>query len=289
MMNIPVNGTSIPSNQNVGRFMVVVGAILEHPDSGTILLLKRDGVDFNSGVWETGYGRLDQGEEPGRGLKREFKEETGLKIEPKEILSARFYNRGKKKQPENEGIVLTYWATSNSQNVKLSQEHSEYRWVIPEEAMEVVTEQLVRNEIQAFIQAKEKSTAVETANDKYQRALADYNNLMRRTQQERGQIAKLASLRLVEELLQPIEHLKLAAKQLDDAGLYMVEKQLWQVLSEHGLEEIEVLGQPFNVETMEAVESEAEGDRVVKVLRPGYTLNGEVIQHAKVVLGNPND
>lgn len=125
---------------------------------------------------------------------------------------------------------------------------------------------------------------LQAAAEKEKRSLADYQNLLRRTQEERLKSIKLANQSLIEELIQPLEHLEMAAVQLNDAGLNMVLDQLKKVLKNEGLEEIEVMGKRFDVEVMEAVEKNGQGDKVVKVIRKGYRLNGVVIQHAKVVL-----
>lgn len=121
------------------------------------------------------------------------------------------------------------------------------------------------------------------------RARADYQNLVRRTQQERQQLIKLASKSMVSDLVQPLEHLSLAAQQLNDAGLNMVVSQFWQVLDTHGLQEINPVGEKFNIETMEVVDNPdsvpEEESVVISVVKRGYSLNGEVIQHAKVVVG----
>lgn len=119
---------------------------------------------------------------------------------------------------------------------------------------------------------------------KYQRALADYHNLVRRTQQENIRRAKLATKDFVTELLQPLTHLSLAADQLKDPGLGMVIGQLWETLKVQGLEQIECLGEQFDAERMEVVEIQDKGAVVTKILMPGYILNGEVLQCAKVVL-----
>lgn len=118
------------------------------------------------------------------------------------------------------------------------------------------------------------------------RAQADYQNLLRRTQEDRVKFVKMAGRELVTDLLEPLSHLNMAAAQLNDPGLTMVVKQLSTRLEQNGLREIQVLGKPFDVHTMEATEILDEGDVVVtKVVTPGYELNGEVIAHAKVVLG----
>lgn len=128
------------------------------------------------------------------------------------------------------------------------------------------------------------SDQLQNAKHKEQLALADYQNLVRRTTQERSRVARLAARNFVEDFLQPLGHLTLASEQLNDSGLTMVVTQLWQALEQNGLNKINATGQDFDVNTMEATESGDNGKKVVKVVKDGYTLNDEVIQHAKVVL-----
>lgn len=125
---------------------------------------------------------------------------------------------------------------------------------------------------------------VRAASEREKRSLADYQNLVRRTQEERAALVKLANKDLCQALLQPLEHLSLAALSLHDKGLDMVTAQFWKELARFGLTEIAVLGQPFDVATMEVVEKRDKGERVIEVVRKGYLLHGEVIQHAQVIL-----
>jgi molecular chaperone GrpE len=136
---------------------------------------------------------------------------------------------------------------------------------------------------------EELQNAVTKAQESEKRAVADYQNLIRRNQFERSQLVKLATKGLTQDLLQPLDHLALAAKQLNDPGLNMVISQFWQKLQEHGLEEINPVGEPFDVTTMEAVELNGKDQDdaslvVTQVRQKGYKLNGEVIQFARVVL-----
>jgi molecular chaperone GrpE len=120
--------------------------------------------------------------------------------------------------------------------------------------------------------------------EREKRALADYQNLQRRSQEERIAFIKMANKEFCQVLLQPLEHLSMAAENLKDQGLNMVVEQFWKELQNFGLEKLNVLNQTFNLNTMEVVEKQGEGEKVVKVVRQGYSLNGEVIQHAQVVL-----
>ncbi|OGJ37587.1 MAG: nucleotide exchange factor GrpE [Candidatus Pacebacteria bacterium RIFOXYB1_FULL_39_46] len=117
------------------------------------------------------------------------------------------------------------------------------------------------------------------------RALADYQNLLRRTQENRLEMIQMANRNLIEALLAPLEHLELAVAQHSDSGLKMILEQLKRSLTEFGLEEIKAQGKEFDVQTMEVAEGSGQGKKVAKVLRKGYLLNGKVIQHAKVILG----
>lgn len=127
-------------------------------------------------------------------------------------------------------------------------------------------------------------SALTAAQESEKRALADYQNLVRRTQDDRIRAIKFANRELLSALLEPLDHLNLASTQLKDKGLAMVIQQFDQVLKLAGLEEIATEGQVFDPRTMEAVEVGEHKEKVVKCLRKGYTLHGEVLQPAKVVV-----
>jgi len=134
-------------------------------------------------------------------------------------------------------------------------------------------------------QLVEAQLALAQSQERERRALADYQNLLRQNQQERTNFLRLANSDLLLSILQPVEHLAQAAEQLNDQALNMIVKQLWQNLEASGLEEVSVMGQPFDLNLMEVVEKTGSAKKVVKVLRPAYRLNGQLIQHAQVVLG----
>ena len=149
-------------------------------------------------------------------------------------------------------------------------------------------EESVAQALQAELDAVTEQ--LQTAQDATLRAQADYQNLVRRTREERSQLIKMASKQLVSDILEPLEHLSMVAEKSADAVLPIVLGQLWNKLEENGLKEIECLGKPFDVMTMEVIDQKTEASEedavVVSVAKRGYTLNGDVIQHAKVVLGS---
>lgn len=126
--------------------------------------------------------------------------------------------------------------------------------------------------------------------DKYLRALADYQNLSRQVLKEKQEFAKFATEDFLEELLPVYDHLKLSIKDLDESqkknawvvGVTYVLKQFKEVLAAKGISEIETKGQKFDHETMDAVEGE--GEMVAGELKPGYKLHDKVIRPAKVTV-----
>ena len=65
-MEIYTKQVTEPNNQStkdnpVGRFMVAVGAIIQHRQTKKILLCQRSiDLDWHPGEWEIGYGRIAQ-------------------------------------------------------------------------------------------------------------------------------------------------------------------------------------------------------------------------------------
>ena len=131
--------------------MVAVGAMIEHDLSGKILLLKRaETADYLPGVWEDLMGRMKQFEEPEQALRREVREESGLEIEILKPLTV-FHDYRGERTSENEWVGITYWCKADSDRVVLSEEHSAYQWVSPQEALDQVEHAGVRRDIQALI------------------------------------------------------------------------------------------------------------------------------------------
>ncbi|NCO11235.1 hypothetical protein CO038_01905 [Candidatus Pacearchaeota archaeon CG_4_9_14_0_2_um_filter_39_13] len=94
-------------------------------DSGNLLVLKRLSKEHMPGIWEPPGGRLNEGEDPFLGLKREVMEEAGLDVEIGDVMSVRYFTR----QDGQKILMLTFLCTPLSKEVRLSDEHSEFRWI----------------------------------------------------------------------------------------------------------------------------------------------------------------
>ena len=127
---------------------------------------------------------------------------------------------------------------------------------------------------------------IEELEDKWKRALADYDNLRKRVERERGDFVKLSNASLIDKLLPVLDSLEKCTNHLKDKGLELTLEQFRKVLESEGLEEIETKGKKFDPEKMDAVEMvKGKKDRVAEVVLKGYNLNGRVLRPARVKVG----
>ncbi len=128
----------------------------------------------------------------------------------------------------------------------------------------------------------------------WQRAAADYQNLKRRMEQERGETARLANASLVINLLPLIDDLERALRNVDANlagltwidGVWLIYRKFQAILENAGVTEILAEGQSFEPQVHEAI-GEAPGDdgKVVSVVQKGYKLGDRVIRPAMVIVG----
>ena len=123
----------------------------------------------------------------------------------------------------------------------------------------------------------------------WKRALADYKNLVDRSNKERKQFTEFANEVLIMKFLAVYDSLDMLGKYNSDQGLQLTIKQFGQVLKEEGLKEIEALGKDYDVNEMEAIEMvEGEKDKVTEVLTKGFYLKEKLLRPARVKVGKGN-
>ena len=122
----------------IGRFSAGIGALIVNEEADCYLVLKRSPEkDFAAGAWECVTGRVDQGEGFEDALHREVREELGVEVRPLFIIGTTHFHRGPEK-PENELLGVVYCCTCpNIEGMRLSHEHTEFRWVNAAEAREL--------------------------------------------------------------------------------------------------------------------------------------------------------
>jgi 8-oxo-dGTP diphosphatase len=101
-------------------------------DGEKILVLKRSPDESTyPGCWDLPGGRLENGENPSHGLKREVLEETGLKIN---VLKPLFtFHEILNNIPT---FFVVYQCEAVSGAVQLSAEHTEFKWATESEILE---------------------------------------------------------------------------------------------------------------------------------------------------------
>jgi len=133
------------SNQ-INLFQVAVEAIIEK--DGQILITKRAPTrDHMPNEWETLTGRLNRGESFLDALHREVYEETKLKIKPLMPIDTFHFMR-----VNVETVGVSYWCKYLGGEIILdTDEQVEYRWVDPEEAIEIIRVGNIQRTIRNFI------------------------------------------------------------------------------------------------------------------------------------------
>ncbi len=119
------------------------------------------------------------------------------------------------------------------------------------------------------------------------RALADYQNLERRIIEEKGAWIRMANKDLILKLLPVLDNLSLAQKHITDEGLNLSIQKFLDVLAEEGVERIETKDKDFDPVSMECVSvQEGEENKILEEVRLGFTINGEPLCPAQVIVGS---
>ncbi len=128
------------------------------------------------------------------------------------------------------------------------------------------------------------------------RAIADMENMKRRTEEDRSRMALFANADLIKNILPVLDNFKRAQAHTPETlpteanewlqGITQTFNQLTQALEQSGVKEIEAQDQQFDPNLHEAiVQDKGPKDIVLEVLEPGYTIGDHVIRPAKVKVG----
>lgn len=136
----------------VGRFMVAVGAVIANPQGQILLARRADNLDWRPGDWEICYGRIAQFEDPTLALVREVQEELGIRIAVGQPLRVWHIFRGHEKTAYNDLVGITFTATTTDSKIRLSDEHSDFRWASLPDALSLVTTEGIVADLRAYQQ-----------------------------------------------------------------------------------------------------------------------------------------
>lgn len=129
--------------------------------------------------------------------------------------------------------------------------------------------------------------------------MADFDNFRKRTLKEKSELIKSGTESVLKGLLPIVDDFERgleAMKNSDDAqalkeGVELIYNKLQKFLEQNGVKAMETNGQEFDPDQHEAltvvpVDDQEKKNKIVDTVTKGYTLNGKVLRHAKVVVGN---
>ena len=127
---------------------------------------------------------------------------------------------------------------------------------------------------------------VEEFENNYRRALADYQNLQKRVQEEKSEWIRSANRELILRILTVLDTLMLAQQHVKEQGLEVSVQQFLDILKSEGVTKIETVGHEFNPHLMECITTEpGEENKVLEEIRTGYMLYDKVLRPAQVKVG----
>lgn len=142
---------------------------------------------------------------------------------------------------------------------------------------------------------------LKTAQDRYLRLAADFENYKKRAQKDQEDYIKYANERILKDLLTVLDNLQRALQHTQQPGgtnglvqgVELTCKQYMETLSRHGVKEISSMGLPFDpsvhqaVALIEAKEGQAP-NTIVAEHEKGYHLHDRVLRPAMVTVAGSN-
>ncbi len=148
----------------------------------------------------------------------------------------------------------------------------------------------VEQEIKEDKKVEELLEKVKENEEKYKRALADYQNLQKRTQEEKREWLISANRELVLRILPVLDTLERANKHITDEGLKVSIQLFLATLKNEGVVKIETIGKQFDPRFMEAIATgEGEEGKVLEESQAGYMIGDAVLRPALVKVGEKKE
>lgn len=277
-----------------------VGPII-YNDQGEILLIRSPKWGK---MWHIPGGHIELGETSEEALKREILEETNLEIDKIEFIGWQDAVYPEFFHVKRHFLFLDFCAHLAGGEIKASDEMTEWIWIEPNKALaELNIDPFTFKTIGFYLEHLGKKNDSDYE-QKWKRALADYDNLKKETIREKTEMAQFARSMVAFDFTTIFDNFKKAAAHLPEAGdnladykkkveqwakgIEFIQKQFGETLKQMGLEEIKTVGEKFNPACHEAVGEEiADGTApgiIIKEIDSGYKMGDRVIKAAKVIV-----
>ncbi len=136
----------------------------------------------------------------------------------------------------------------------------------------------------------------------WQRAQADYQNLVRETAKQKGEWMQMIKGNILEDFIPVYDNFKKAfaheatdPKQFENwkKGIEYIMKQFGDIIKQNGVEEIKTVGEIFDARVHEIVgEEEKEGAKeheIIREVESGYKSAEKVLKVAKVIVAKSKE
>ena len=144
-------------------------------------------------------------------------------------------------------------------------------------------------------QFQEKEEEYNALKDKYIRQAAEFDNFRKRTLKEKEELRQSGHQKAIETILPIIDDFERALSNISEGakeGVQLIYSKFITTLKTLGVERMKIINMetPFDTElheavTMVTVDNEELNGKIVDCVQRGYTLNGKIIRHPKVVVG----
>jgi molecular chaperone GrpE len=164
-----------------------------------------------------------------------------------------------------------------------------------------LAEEPISQEQDSIVDLKKELTEAEEKAKTYladaQRERADYQNLKKRTEQEKQEYQSWANAEVMRLLLPIVDDMERAFSMVDPKfkdstwveGFRIIQRNLQDILRTHGCTPIECVGQRFDPNFHEAVAyEEGEEGTVISEHRKGYSMQDKLLRASQVTVGNGN-
>lgn len=195
----------------------------------------------------------------------------------------------KKVQPDKQAEVKPDQKTDSTQEAA------------PEQTQTSLPSPSELEELKKLLSEKESAVKVleaqiQTLRDQLLRTAAEFDNFRKRTDQERADQRKYEGESLIKGLLTIFDDFERSFAALEKTpdqaafveGVKLISGNFAKLLEQKGVKPIQSIGQPFDVNLHDAlmhIEKEgAEPDTIIDEVVKGYTFNGKVIRHSKVLV-----